>query len=303
MALPIAQSGRPALPAVVDEAKTTSRRRPRSGPITTVDPGVTLIETFAYLVDIALNGSTGCRRRTTRFLDLLGIRLFPRRPPGPMWTSCCRAAPTCVVAGRHRGRDAALGHRAGRRVRDNDDLPIVPSELVRWSRCPCRRSGGPDHDLRAGLDVAAFQARPAPGDAMALGLRWPCALHRGGTTGQSVEGRRRRPRQPPLVWEAWDGAAGRMRDRHGHDGRAEPAGRNHPACPAGTRRRWWPGSAPRGCVAGSSRQCPAAVLRRVATVRDAEVFTIAAPRPSSTPRQCSTCRWARRKAVPGQSSP
>ncbi|APU16172.1 putative baseplate assembly protein [Actinoalloteichus fjordicus] len=66
-----------------------------------------------------------------------------------------------------------------------------------------------DHtpELTAGRDVRCFQPAPAVGDTMLLGLSNAvpgCAVAVG--LDSRVEGVGVDPRQPPLIWEAWDGA-------------------------------------------------------------------------------------------------
>jgi predicted phage baseplate assembly protein len=88
-----------------------------------------------------------------------------------------------------------------------DELHIVPVELTRLVTAP--RTGEQTdrtRELAEGHHVPVFQAAPQPGDALLFGL--PTAVPRcvvAVRLDSRVEGIGVDPRQPPLVWEAWDG--------------------------------------------------------------------------------------------------
>jgi predicted phage baseplate assembly protein len=197
---------------LVDEAKTyIQRRAPEWTDHNVSDPGVTLIETFAYMVDQLLYRLNRVPEKNhLAFLDLLGIRLFPPTA-AKSDVDFLLSAPQPDVVLLRAGTEVATPRSDAEQAvvfATTDDLSIVPSELVRLVTVPV--SGDQvdrTNDLRAGLDVAVFQTRPAPGDAMALGL--PLAVPRcivAVRLDSRVEGVGVDPRQPPLVWEAWDGA-------------------------------------------------------------------------------------------------
>ncbi|MFI6978902.1 putative baseplate assembly protein [Embleya sp. NPDC050154] len=197
---------------LVDEAKRyVQQRAPEWTDHNVSDPGVTLIETFAYMVDQLLYRLNRVPEKNyAAFLDLLGITLFPPAAATAdvdFWLS----APQPETVHLRAGTEVAT---TGNETREpvvfatTDDLAIVPSSLIRLVTAPV--SGG-QHDrttaLAAGTDIPCFQPRPAPGDAMLLGL--PTAVPRcivAVRLDSRVEGVGVDPRQPPLVWEAWDGA-------------------------------------------------------------------------------------------------
>jgi predicted phage baseplate assembly protein len=198
---------------LVDEAKTyIQRRAPEWTDHNVSDPGVTLIETFAYLVDQLLYRLNRVPEKNhLAFLDLLGIRLFPPSA-AKSDVDFLLSAPQPDVVLLRAGTEVATPRSDTEQAvvfATTDDLPIVPSELVRLVTAPVAGDQvDRTNDLRAGLDVACFQARPAPGDAMLLGL--PLAVPRCIVVvrlDSRVEGVGVDPRQPPLVWEAWNGAA------------------------------------------------------------------------------------------------
>ncbi|MFF3631382.1 putative baseplate assembly protein [Streptomyces sp. NPDC002164] len=197
---------------LVDEAKRyVQQRTPEWTDHNVSDPGVTLIETFAYMVDQLLYRLNRVPDKNySAFLDLLGVTLFPptaARAEVDFWLSAPQPetvllpAGTEVATSRGEAEEAVVFSLP-------DDLPIVPSSLVRLVTAPV---SGEQTDrtapLGAGQDVPCFQTRPEPGDAVLFGL--PTAVPRcivAVRLDSRVEGVGVDPRQPPLVWEAWDGA-------------------------------------------------------------------------------------------------
>lgn len=197
---------------LVDEAKRyVQQRAPEWTDHNVSDPGVTLIETFAYLVDQLLYRLNRVPEKNyAAFLDLLGVRLFPpaaARAEVDFWLSAPQPETVLLRAGtevstlRTETDEAVVFATA-------EDLPIVPSTLERLITVSAT---GEQSDRTArladGADVPCFQPRPQAGDAMLLAL--PAAVPRCILTvrlDSRVEGVGVDPRQPPLAWEAWDGA-------------------------------------------------------------------------------------------------
>ncbi|WP_299539799.1 putative baseplate assembly protein [uncultured Streptomyces sp.] len=196
---------------LVDEAKRyVQQRSPEWTDHNVSDPGVTLIETFAYMVDQLLYRLNRVPDKNyAAFLDLLGVTLFPptaARAEVDFWLSAPQPETVLLPAGtevatpRGETEDEVV-------FSTSDELPIVPSSLVRLVTAPV---SGEQTDrtapLGAGKDVPCFQPRPEPGDALLFGL--PTAVPRcivAVRLDSRVEGVGVDPRQPPLVWEAWDG--------------------------------------------------------------------------------------------------
>lgn len=175
------------------------------------DPGVTLIETFAYMVDQLLWRLNRVPDRTyVKFLDLLGVRLRPpsaARAPVTFWLS----AP----------QETAVEVPTGTRVATarSQSEPVVFTTLADLSIVPCTVDfvavdvDGQQVDtsdaLARGDGVACFGAlprTPQPDDCFYVGLssavpgcavtlRFDCP-----TKGVGID-----PRHPPIRWEAWDG--------------------------------------------------------------------------------------------------
>jgi predicted phage baseplate assembly protein len=196
---------------LVDDAKRLVQRRcPEWSDHNVSDPGVTLVEAFATMVDQLLYRLNRVpERHYVRLLELVGIRLFPptaARTDVTFWLS----APQPETVSVHAGTEVAT-------VRTEldeavvfttvEDLAVIPCELA----CVATSEGdGPVVDrtleLRDGQSIGCFAATPVPGDTFYIGLSNPvpsCAvlLH----FDCRVEGVGVDPTDPPLRWEAWDG--------------------------------------------------------------------------------------------------
>ncbi|MFG2147094.1 putative baseplate assembly protein [Streptomyces sp. NPDC048696] len=196
---------------LVDEAKRyVQQRAPEWTDHNVSDPGVTLIETFAYLVDQLLYRLNRVPDKNyTAFLDLLGIRLFPPAAAFAevdFWLSAPQPDTVILPAGTE--VTTADGESEDPVVfATTRELRILPSELIRLVTAP--RSGEQTDRtgaLAEGRDVPCFQRAPEPGDALLFGL--PTAVPScvvAVRLDSRVEGVGVDPRQPPLAWEAWDG--------------------------------------------------------------------------------------------------
>lgn len=196
---------------LVDEAKGyVQQRAPEWTDHNVSDPGVTLIETFAHMVDqLVYRLNRVPEKNYLAFLNLMGVRLFPptaARGDVTFWLST--AQPDTVLL--PRGTEVATAHsEADREVvfATEHELPIVPCELR--TLVTISATGTIEDrtaDLAAAEDVPCFQTEPAVGDAMLFGLsgavpRCVIAVE----LDSRVEGIGVDPRRPPLVWEAWDG--------------------------------------------------------------------------------------------------
>ncbi len=196
---------------LVDDAKRFVQRRcPEWSDHNVSDPGVTLIETYAMVVDQLLYRLNRVPDRLyVKFLELLGISLFPptaAQVPVTFWLSAPREDTVTVP----RGTEVATD-----RVDDSEpvvfgterELPIVACALTAVATSPA--SGGlvsRTEQLRDGARFPCFSATPQYDDAMLIGLSNPvpsCVVAL--RFDCEVEGVGVDPRQPPLVWEAWTG--------------------------------------------------------------------------------------------------
>ncbi|HEX6356359.1 putative baseplate assembly protein [Actinophytocola sp.] len=213
MALPAPNLDDRRFQQLVDEAKRyVQQRTPEWTDHNVSDPGVTLIETFAQMVDqLVYRLNRVPEKNFLAFLDLLGVRLFPpaaARADVTFWLSSPQQETVLLPT----GTEVATAHTEAREAvvfATVEDLPIVPCRLDRLVTVSATGDQTDrTNDLNAGKGVRCFQAKPAPGDVMLFGLsnavpRCLVAVQ----LDSQVEGVGVDPRQPPLVWEAWDGVA------------------------------------------------------------------------------------------------
>ncbi|MFT7838812.1 putative baseplate assembly protein [Saccharothrix sp. BKS2] len=199
---------------LVDEAKRRVQQHcPEWTDHNVSDPGVTLIEAFAHMVDELLYRLNRVPDlHYLRFLDLIGVRLFPPTTACgdvTFWLSAPRDAPVVVPAG------AQVATERGE-VEDpvvftvDRELTVVPCSLAHLVTAvgdgdvpPADRTD----ELLDGKAPEVFADPPAAGDAVLFGLSDAvpgCAVLL--RVEAHAEGRGVDPRDPPWAWEAWDGA-------------------------------------------------------------------------------------------------
>ncbi len=204
---------------IVDEAK---RLIPRYCPEWTnhnlSDPGVALIELFAWMSEMVLFRLNQVPDRLyTKFLDLVGIEPFPpsvARTELTFWLSAALDHPVVVPEGTPVTTNGSLtGADELISFATTTDLVIAPPSLITAKT----GTAASDEllvdvwdDLRfAGSEVTCFTSDPiAPGDATYLGFG---ASVEGSllrlSISASIEGIGVDPRFPPIVWECWSGEA------------------------------------------------------------------------------------------------
>ncbi|MFE7387291.1 putative baseplate assembly protein [Streptomyces sp. NPDC057582] len=198
---------------LVDEAKRLVQQRcPEWTDHNVSDPGVTLIEAFATMVDqLVYRVNRVPEKSYLTFLDLIGVRLHPptaARTDVTFRLSAPQPEPVTVRAGtevatvRTETEDAVVFTTVG-------DLSIVPCAFAYLATWPTSGDAvDRTEELALGRDVPCFDSTPAPGDAVYIGLS--AAVPAGVVVLRldcKVEGVGVDPLRPPLVWEAWDGNA------------------------------------------------------------------------------------------------
>jgi predicted phage baseplate assembly protein len=197
---------------LVDDAKRLVQQRcPEWTDHNVSDPGVTLIETFAYMVDQLLYRLNRVPDRLyVKFLELIGTTLFaPTSAIAEVtfWLSAPQeldvrvAARTEVATPRTEAEEAVT-------FETTRELTIPPRTLRQVATQPHDGElfARPDA-LIGGESFGCFSPHPVPGDVLLLGLdeaaphcvlafRFDCSVQ-----GVGVD-----PLFPPLAWEAWDGA-------------------------------------------------------------------------------------------------
>jgi predicted phage baseplate assembly protein len=193
----------------VDDAKRLVQRRcPEWTDHNVGDPGVTLIEAFAMMVDqLTYRINRIPDRHYLRFLELIGVRLFPAtaaRVPVTFWLSAPQERAVLVGA----GTEVATRRTAGADpvgFSTLDDLTIMPVGLVEVSSIAAA-GAVTDHgpSLVAKTAFPCFTTVPSLDDTLLIGLTDAapsCAVVL--RVECSIEGLGVDPDAPPLVWEAW----------------------------------------------------------------------------------------------------
>ena len=211
MALPVPNLDDRDFQGLVNDAKLRIQARcPEWSDHNVSDPGVTLIEQFAWMTDQLIYRLNRVPDRLyVKFLELIDVQLFPptaARTHVTFWLTGPQAETIVIprgtqVATVRTERDDAVGFST------EEDLSIVPSSLATIGSM---LAGGEfrshDRQLAREQGFACFDAVPKTNDALYIGLPQPVPSNavtlRFGldTKGVGVE-----PKNPPLIWEASDG--------------------------------------------------------------------------------------------------
>jgi predicted phage baseplate assembly protein len=203
---------------LVDDAKRLVRQRcPEWTDHNVSDPGVTLIEAFAFMVDQLLYRVNRVPDRLyLKFLELLGLNLFPPTAASAdvtFWLSAALEETVEIPAGTEvstvrTDADEAVGFTVV------DALPIISCSLARLASS-VEPGQFRDHTETIGRERSflCFNEVPRPDDALYVGLseavpsnavllQFDCRIE-----GHGVD-----PRNPPWVWEAWTAGGWRACD-------------------------------------------------------------------------------------------
>jgi predicted phage baseplate assembly protein len=212
MALPVPNLDDRRFQDLVDDAKRLVQQRcPEWTDHNVSDPGVTLIELFAWMTDqLIYRLNRVPDRNYVKFLELIGVSLFPptaARTDATFWLTGPQPDVIRIVAGT---QVATVRTEADEAIvfATTEELPIIPARLIQAGAMA--RGKGAYRDLLPSLelrkDAFIFQERPQLSDSLLIGLseavpsnairlRFKC----------DIEGVGVNPDHPPLVWEAWDG--------------------------------------------------------------------------------------------------
>jgi predicted phage baseplate assembly protein len=212
MALPVPNLDDRRFQDLVDDAKRLVQQRcPEWTDHNVSDPGVTLIELFAWMTDQLLYRVNRVPDRNyVKFLELIGIRLFP--------PSAARGEITLWLSGPQPDAIRIPGGTQAATIRTEtdeaivfttlDDLPIVPvSVAAAFTSVDGKKHVDRTTEALNSRDFLAFQSQPKPGDLLLVGLSDPApsnALRL--RFACRIEGVGVDPTWPPLAWEAWTGA-------------------------------------------------------------------------------------------------
>ena len=211
MALPVPNLDDRRFQDLVDDAKRLVQQRcPEWTDHNVSDPGVTLIEAFAWMTDQLLYRLNRVPdRHYVKFLELIGVRLFPpsaARGEVTFWLSAPQpdavriAGGTQVATVRTETDDAVV-------FTTLDDLPIVPVMVAHvLTSVADKRNVDRTTEAANGRDFAAFDAPPKPGDTFLVGVSDAAPSNAVRLDLRcTIEGVGVDPTWPPLAWEAWTG--------------------------------------------------------------------------------------------------
>jgi len=197
---------------IVNEAKSLIPRYcPEWTDHNVSDPGVTLIELFAWMTDLVLYRLNRVPEKNyLRFMDLIGMRLKDAVPATTQVTlrlSAPQPGPVVIP----RGTEVATvrtSETPAISFTTDHDLTIVPPTM-RQCLFSTDDVNYADYTNRLTLDgefFDAFQRVPLPGDALHFGFTENLSNHTIHLDVDStVEGIGVDPKDPPLSWEAWCG--------------------------------------------------------------------------------------------------
>ena len=196
---------------LVDDAKRLVQQRTERWTDHNVsDPGVTLIEAFAWMTDQLLYRLNRVPDRNyVKFLELIGVHLYPpaaAHVPVTFWLSAPLPSTVTIPA----GTEVAT-------VRTGEQLPVVFSTTEDRAVISCSLSrvgsmldGQTLRDHTDGLSMKSssfpFSSPPKPGEALLVALSDAvpgCVVNLAFTC--RIEGVGVNPDDPPLAWEAWTG--------------------------------------------------------------------------------------------------
>jgi predicted phage baseplate assembly protein len=211
MALPVPNLDDRRFQDFVDDAKRLiAQRCPAWTDHNVSDPGVTLVELFAFMTDqLIYRLNRVPERQFVTFLDLLGVQLFPptaASAPLTFWLTAPQPTTVVIPVGtqaatiRTETEDAIV-------FQTTADLSIVRTTLGQIGSMLDGKTYRDHGDaLAKGTRFSCFADPPAPGNALyvglseaapscAIALRFQCQIE-----GIGVD-----PDWPPLAWEAWTG--------------------------------------------------------------------------------------------------
>ncbi len=185
------------------------------------DPGVALIEIFAWMTDLLLyRVNQTPDKMYVKFLELIGVRLEPPRSARAPVTFYLSAAQPTEVTIPENTEVATVRTESNAAIifSTESDLTIRPPVLAgAFTRDIDRRGEGEwsEHDLRTidmpGQRIAIFSEDPRPGDAFYLAFRDDLSHHFLALQAncEVAGGAGVDPRDPPIRWEVWQGGADR----------------------------------------------------------------------------------------------
>jgi predicted phage baseplate assembly protein len=176
------------------------------------DPGVTMIELFAYMVDILLYRLNRVPERNyIKWLEMLGLKLLPPKP--------ARTDLTFYLSGPQPNTvEIPAGTEIATLRTEQQNAITFSTDYTRNVYVPhlaelqTKRGAAPYSDymqvlLNPSLNLGIFQDPPQPNDALYFGYHEDLSGHILRLTLEipEIEGTGVIPEDPPIAWEFWDG--------------------------------------------------------------------------------------------------
>jgi predicted phage baseplate assembly protein len=209
MALPAPHLDDRTFQNLVDEAKRMVQQRcPEWTDHNVSDPGVTLIETFAYMVDqLIWRLNRVPEKNYIKFLELIGVTLRPptaARAELTFWLTAALDEVVTVPSGTQASTPRTEFE--GVVFTTVDTLSITPCSRVYVATEIDNLQVNHTETLDNGAPFYAFARVPNVGDAFYVGLSSAVPNHAVALDLEcDIEGVGVDPRYPPIVWEAWVG--------------------------------------------------------------------------------------------------
>ena len=190
---------------LVDEAKRRVQQRcPEWTDHNVSDPGVTLIETFAWMTDQLLYRLNRVPELNyVKFLELIGVTLLPPTAASTELTFRLSKAPTDVLPIPAGTQVSTPRSGSGEQITfaTTAPLPIVPCSLQTLASVDSLGAVRRHDDEQA---IVCFSDRPQPGDALVVGLNRaaPSCVVKLHLSCRKGAGGGIAPDNPPLVWDA-----------------------------------------------------------------------------------------------------
>ena len=197
---------------LVDDAKRLVQQHTRRWTDHNVsDPGVTLIEAFAWMTDqLIYRLNRVPDRNYIKFLELIGVRLFPpaaAHAPVTFWLSAPQSGNVTIPAGTEVAT-VRTGTLAPVVFSTAEARPIIASSLLRLaSQVDVKDVRDHTNDLAMKTGFMCFSSPPKPTDVLLIGLNEAvpaCVVNL--RFDARIEGIGVDPEDPPLIWEAWTGS-------------------------------------------------------------------------------------------------
>jgi predicted phage baseplate assembly protein len=212
MSLPVPNLDDRRFQDLVDDAKRLVQQKcPEWSDHNVSDPGVTLIELFAWMTDQLLYRLNRVPDRNyIKFLELIGVKLFPpaaAHAPITFWLSAPQPDTVTIPTGtevatpRTDTQEAIV-------FSTTEDIPIVTCELSRLATRGGSKSFK-DHsdELAVRSGFFCFDSPPKPGNELLIGLSRATPSNAVNIElSCRIEGVGVDPDNPPLAWEAWTGS-------------------------------------------------------------------------------------------------